>query len=30
MARMERAVDLPTLQLALQSGPEEAAQESAF
>jgi len=30
MARMERAVDLPTLQLALQSGPEEAAQESAL
>ena len=30
MARMERAVDLPTLQLALQSGPEEAAQVSAL
>ena len=30
MARMERAVDLPTLQLALQNGPEEAAQVSAL
>jgi aerobic C4-dicarboxylate transport protein len=28
MARMERAVDLPTLRAALQSGPEEAAQVS--
>ena len=27
MARMERAVDLPTLQLALQSGPEEAVED---
>src|SRR5580704_1294454 len=30
MARMERAVDLPTLRAALQSGPEEAAQVSAL
>ena len=30
MARMERAVDLPTLQSRLQSGPEETAQASAL
>jgi len=30
MARMERAVDLPTLQSKLQSGPEETAQASAL